>query len=442
MFGCGGSSGGGSSAFKLFATDDLHPGYSGVWVKIFKADVRDSNGATVNLFSSTEGLTVNLRALNDGAAKFLLLAPGQLPNGSYNKITFELDKSVTLVATPSGTVSTANFPNGLDSTMAGRSNLSVDFSPVLVIPGTSKVAIDFDLKNWTVSGGVITPVLEKHNGNGLDDPTRHEKFEFRGIVSGLSGAVPTQTFTITLKNGGTVNVSTDDMTQIVADGATATLANGQKVEVYGAFDPLTNNIVAKIIRSESEFENENKAIGVVSSPNNVSKTFTLTPSYTRGFAPQGVTITVQTNSNTRFRGAHGVELTETQFYAALQTAGANTTAEVEGTYDSGTNTLTAKSVHYESESDMGEDEAKGTTTTVDTGTQTFSMSVSESDGFNLPGGDLPVALDPNVEIKDKNGNVLTGSAFMTLIAANAKNVEIKGAYSNSVFTASIIRIKN
>ena len=105
IFGCGGS-GGGSNAFNLFATDDLHPGYSGVWVKIFKADLKSSTGATVNLFTSTDGLTVNLRALNDGAAKFLLLAPGQVPNGTYNKIVFQMDKTVTLVATPSGTVST------------------------------------------------------------------------------------------------------------------------------------------------------------------------------------------------------------------------------------------------------------------------------------------------------------------------------------------------
>ncbi len=444
MLGCGGSGGGGggSTAFKLFATDDLHPGYSGVWVKIFKADLKSSTGGTISVFNSTTGLTVNLRSLHDGAAKFLLLAPGQVPDGSYNKIVFELDKSVTLVATPSGAVSTANFPNGLNSTVAGHSDLSLDFSPALIIPGATRVAVDFDLKNWVVAGGVITPVLERHNEIGLDDPSRHQKFEFEGLVGNLAGTPPTQTFSLTLKHGGTVSVSTDDTTQIVGDGGVTTLANGQKVEVYGAFDPTTNKIVAKIIRSESEFEDENKAIGILSNANVGSLTFDLTPSYTRGFAPQGEKIIVQTNGTTKFRGAHGSTLTEAQFYAAVQAAGANVTVEVEGTYSSGSNTLTAKSVHFESESEMGEDEGKGATGSPDSIEGTFNVTLTESEGFTPPGGPLPVKVGPNAEFRDKNGNSITKSAFFDIITAGSKTVDIKGAYASNLFTASRIRLRN
>ncbi len=444
MFGCGGSGGGGSSAFNLFATDDLHPGYSGVWVKIYKADLKDTTGATVNVFSSTTGLTVNLRALNDGAAKFLLLAPGQVPNGTYNKIVFELDKSVTLVANPSGAVTTVSFPNALDDlTTAGHSDLSLTFAPPLTVPGTPKVCIDFDLKDWTVAGGIVTPVLTKHDGADLDDPSRHEKFEFRGLVSGLAGTAPFQTFTLTLKSGGTTTVTTDDTTQIVSDGASATLANGMKVEVYGAFDPLLNSIMAKVVRSESEFENDQKAIGVVSNPNLLAETFTLTPSCTHGFAPQGTSITVKTDNTTHYRGGHGANLTEAQFYTALAAAGANATAEVEGTYDSGSNTLTAKSVHFESETDMGDAEAKGTTTAVaDAIAGTFDLTASETDGFSNPGNPLHVAVTATAEYRDKHGLTMTQSDFFTAIIAAPHQIEIKGSFASSIFTASRLRLKN
>ncbi len=442
MFGCGGGGGAGSSAFQLFVTDDLHPGYSGVWVKIFKANLKDATGASAQVFNSTDGLTVNLRDLHDGAARFLLLAPGQVPDGTYNKVVFELDKSVTLVAKPSGAVSTANFPSSLDSTVVGHSDLSVDLSPTLIVPGAPRLVIDFDLKNWIVAGGVITPVLNHHNGSGLDDPSRHHKFEFEGLIGNLAGTPPTQTFSLTLKHGGTVSVSTDDTTQIVGDGGVTTLSNGQKVEVYGAFDPTTNKIVAKIIRSESEFEDENKAIGILSNANVGSLTFDLAPSYTRGFAPQGEKIIVQTNGTTKFRGAHGSTLTEAQFYAAVQAAGANVTVEVEGTYSSGSNTLTAKSVHFESESEMGEDEGKGATGSPDSAEGTFNVTLTESEGFTPPGGPLPVKVGPTAEFRDKNGNSITKTAFFDIITAGSKTVDIKGAYASNLFTASRIRLRN
>ena len=443
MLGCGGSGGGGSSnSFKLFATDDLHPGYSGVWVKIFKADLKSSTGGTVSVFNSVDGLTVNLRSLHDGAAKFLLLAPGQVPDGSYNKIVFELDKSVTLVATPSGTVTTANFPAALDSGVAGHSDLSLNFAPALVIPGATRVAVDFDFKNWVVAGGIVTPVLERHNESGLDDPSRHEKFEFKGIVGNLSGTVPDQTFTLALKNGGSASVSTDVTTQIVGDGNISALSNGLKVEVYGAFDPISNKIVAKIIRAESEFEDEDKAIGIVSNANLGTLTFDLAPGFTRGFIPQGEKIIVQTNGSTRYRGAHGSTLTASQFYQAIQAAGQNAIIEAEGTYNSGSNTLTAKSVHLESESEMGEDEGKGATSSPDSFEGTFSVTLTEFEGFNPPGGPLPVMVGPNAEFRDKNGNAITKSAFFEIITVASKTVDIKGAYANNIFTASRIRLRN
>ena len=442
MIGCGGGSGGaGSNSFNLFATDDMNPNYSGVWVKIYSADLKNSTGGAVNLFTSSTGLTVNLRALNDGAAKFLLLAPGQVADGSYTKITFELDKTVNLVASPSGAASTATFPNAFDAPTTGHSDLSVDFVPPLTVPGTTKVIIDFDLKNWVVSGGVITPVLDKNDGTGFDDPGRHEKFEFNGAVADLAGTAPLQTFTLTLKNGGTAKVSTDATTQIVADGNVTTLANGQKVEVFGAYDPTANSIVAKIIRSESEFEHNQKAIGLVSNPNLGAETFSMMPAVTRGFAPTGTTITVKTTSTTHFRGGHGVNLTEAQFYAALVLAGPLAVGEAEGTYDAGTNTLTALSVHFETNCDLGDAEANGATVAgANVNAGTFDLTASTSHGFTAPANPLHVVVSTDAEFRDGHEHAMTKADFFTAITTGGQSVEIKGSFANNLFTASRLQL--
>ena len=444
--GCGGSGGGIlGSAFSMFATDDANTNYTGVWVKVYSIDVKNSTGGSVNIFTSATGLTVNMRALNDGAAKFLLLAPGQLPNGTYNKVNFELDKSVTLVATGSGVSSTANFPDALNATTTGHSNLSVDLAPALTIPGATKVIVDFDLKNWTVAGGIITPVLKIHDGTGFTDPTRHEQYDFEGAVTGLTGTAPTQSFTITLHQGGTVIVNTDATTTINGENGLTTLANGQKVEVFGAFDPTTSTIAAKIIHVDGSSTNNDgvaKAVGTASAGDPVAQTFTLAPKCTRGFAPQGATITVSTSSTTVYHGAHGATLTETQFYTALAGAGANATAEARGTFDAASNTLTATSVSIESESDMGDAEAQGTASAGDSVAGTFQLTATQTHGFTAPGGPISVTLASDVQIRGSHDTHLTNSDFFTAIAAGSVKVQIQGSFSNSVFTATEIQVGN
>ncbi|OWU65377.1 MAG: hypothetical protein CBB60_005010 [Armatimonadetes bacterium Cent15-Ar3] len=442
--GCGGasSSSGGTGNFQLFVTDDLHTGYSGVWVKVYKAQIKNSAGASTTLFDSVDGTTINLRQLNDGASKFLLLAPGVLADGTYNKIEFVLDKSVTLVASPSGTSSTGNFPASLDDSTAGRSKLEINLSPALVVPGATRVAIDFDLRNWTFVGGVVTPVLAVHPGTGLDDSARHERFEFKGLVRDLSGTSPTQTFLLGLRTGGTLTVATDANTSIVGDGASA-LANGLKAEVYGDYNPVTKTVSARVIKLESEFEDEAKAIGAASNIVELSNSFDVAPKYTRGFAPQGEKVSVVTNSTTtRFRGNHGSTLTSAQFYAALTAAGANAVVEVEGVYSSSTNTITAKSVHIENESELGGDEAKGTSSVPDAEAGTFSIQISEHEGFDAPeSGLVPVKVSSATQYKNTNGNSMTKAAFFEALAAGSKVVKVEGIYKDGLFSPGKAELK-
>jgi hypothetical protein len=443
--GCGGgsTSSGGTGNFQLFVTDDLHAGYSGVWVKVYKAQVKNTAGASTTLFDSTEGTTINLRQLNDGASRFLLLAPGVLPDGTYNKIEFVLDKSVTLVASPSGVSSTGNFPASMDDSTAGRSKLEVTLSPALVLPGTTRVCIDFDLRNWTFASGIVTPVLGVHPGTGLDDSSRHERFEFKGLIRDLSGTSPNQTFILGLRTGGSVSVVTDANTSIVGDGASA-LANGLKAEVYGDYNPTTKTVAARVIKLESEFENEAKAIGPALNVVELTNSFDVRPKFTRGFAPQGEKVGVVTNpSTTRFRANHGSTLTSAQFYAAVVAAGTNAVVEVEGTYNSASNSITAKSVHIENESELGGDEAKGSSSEPNLDGKTFKITVSEHEGFDVPeGGVITVKVTTATRFRNANGSEMTLPGFYEVLAGGSRNVKVEGIFRDGVFNAGKAEFRN
>ena len=444
ILGCGG--GGGlaalSKSFNLFITDDASATYSGVWVKLYKAQLVDSTGKPVVVFQSTEGLTVNLRQLNDGAAKFLLLAPGQVPDGSYTKVQFEVDKTVNLVAAANGAASTAVFPDSL-SDPAGNSMLTLNLAPALVMPGAGKVIADFDLKNWNVVNGVISPVLKTHDGTGLGDSSRHEKFDFDGVIGPLSGTAPNFSFALTLKSGGTVNVICDDTTDVVGQGDNAGLVAGRSADVYGSFDPTTNSIKANVIKYDpvSTTQGLVAAIGLASNVDANGGTFDIAPKFTKGFAPKGATVSITTDGTTAFLGKKGLVLTKDQFFAALAAAGANANVDLSGTYNEGGNTIAAKAVHVDNEADFGSASAAGKTSNPDPVALTFNLAVSASEGLGDGVTSVKVQLSYDAQIKGPNGVVATNDQFFALLAQKSYSLGAKGVWNTSTQTLVASRIE-
>ncbi len=442
LLGCGGAGGTFASAFNLFITDDASTQYSGVWVKLYKAELKGEGDKSVVLFESAEGVTVNLRQLNDGASKFLLLAPAKVPDGTYNKVQFEVNKTVDLVAVGTGAASTAVFPEGLNNT-TGNSVLVANLSPSIVMPGAGKVVVDFDLKHWDVVNGVITPVLKHHDGSGLEDESRHERFEYHGIIGNLSGVAPTQTFDLSLKTGGTVHVVTDDSTDIVGEGTNAGLAGGLRAEVYGIFDPASGSVKANIIHFANAHEGNEmaKATGKASNANSEAGTFDLAPKYTKGFAPKGDIVSVVTNSETQFRGRHGANLTQTEFFFAMASSGANGSIDLKGSFDEGSNTITAQEIHIEHESEFGSALAGGRTSNPNAEALTFDIAVARSTGIEGIGDSLKVQLLPDVEIKGPHGVVASKAQFFSLLNEKSRLVGIKGAYNSETQTLVASRVE-
>ena len=91
---------------------------------------------------------------------------------------------------------------------------------------------------------------------------------------------------------------------------------------------------------------------------------------------------------------------------------------------------------------MGDAEAKGSTGVADATAGTFDITVSESEGFTFPGGPLHVSVSTNAEYRNHQGLTMTKDEFFSAIVAASKNVEIKGSFASSLFTAARLRLKN
>jgi hypothetical protein len=447
VLGCGGgSSSSGTATLDLFITDDLTPDYTGVWVKVYKGSLGKADGSSTTVFESSEGLPVNLRQLNDGTARFLLLAPGPVPEGTYDKVEVILDKTVTLVATGSGTTTTANFPDTYDTT-DGKSRIGLTLDPNLTVPGPNRLVIDFDLKNWTVTGGVVTPVVKRHDGSGLDDPSRHEKFEFKGIIADLSGLLPPQTFALRLRTGGKITVETTVETDIfIEGGATAggNLANGLKAEVYGSFDPATRRLVARVVKAEVEDEDdrdEAKIVGPGFEPNVGDGSFKIRPRFIRGAVPRGDVVNVATTSGTKFKGRRGATLTKGQFFAAFVNVGSEPIVQVEGIYTPETNTITAKSCHIESDAGMGDAEAEGETAEPNAQLKKFKLFVFKASGFDFGSEAITVQAVDGAKYYGVNDQLISATAFFEALAAGSKKVEVKGGFRDGVFYAGKLELE-
>lgn len=447
VLGCGGgSSSSGTASLDLFITDDLTPDYTGVWVKLYKGSLGKADGSSTTVFESAEGLPVNLRQLNDGTARFLLLAPGRVPEGTYDKVEVILDKTVTLVATGSGATTTANFPNTYDTT-DGKSRISLTLDPNLTVPGPNRLVIDFDLKNWTVTGGVVTPVVKRHDGSGLDDPSRHEKFEFKGVIGDLSGSLPPQTFTLRLRTGGSITVETTVETDIfIEGGATAggNLANGLKAEVYGTFDPASRRLVARVVKAEVEDEDdrdEAKIVGPGFDTNPTGGTFSIRPRFIRGAVPKGDVVNVATTETTKFKGRRGATLTKDQFFAAFVNVGSEPVVQVEGIYNAETNTITAKSCHIESDAGRGDAEAEGESAEPNAQLRKFKLFVFEANGFDFGSEAINVQAVEDAKYYGVNDQLISATAFFEALAAGSKKVEIKGGFRDGVFYAGKLELE-
>lgn len=347
--GCGGGSGGsggGSGQLAVFATDGPNDDYSHIWVKIYKIELLSNSGATV-VFDDSAGKIVDLKTLRDqSGGRFLFLGSKSIPIRSYTSARVTLAKDLSVVPNGSSNTEARQFDDSLPGS-AGQSQISFALNNGATLGASDHdLVVDFDLALWTESNGKISPSLRHGDHNGLDDSGRHESEDYHGLVVGLSGSAPNQTFTLSDANSS-FTVNTNASTVIFNDNGTpnAALANGQAVEVTGTFDVTTRTLVATQVKIEDgQHQGEANLKGSVTSSDVGTGTIEVHITRARRFVPNGVDLTVATSGNTLFFNGNGVAIGSAAFFNAISGGGF---LEAEGSYDSNTNVFTATTLKLE-----------------------------------------------------------------------------------------------
>lgn len=443
MFGCGGSggAGGGTNNMSVFLTDDLNTGYSAVWVKIHEVELEYAGGSD-KVFDSSAGVEFDLRSLNSaGANKFVFLNTAGLPARSYTgaKVTFA--KDLTLFPTV-GAPLAVQFDTAFDHG-AGKSRVQFNFVAPVASSDRGSFVIDFDLANWTLAGGLVTPVIKLHSGAGLDDPANHHDEDWHGTVASLSNlGGGAYTFTLNVSASVVLKISVTSSTVVMNSngGASPALSNGAFVEVRGKFNRTSGAIDASVVKLEdSSSSGEQKVEGAVSAINAGAGTFDAAATEVRGFIPSAAVVHVTTSATTHFFSDNGVSMTKEAFFAALS-AGAK--AEAEGTYTAGTNTLAAAKAKLEdhSGSDIW-DEAKGAITAFSAAAGTCSINVTEWEGFAFSSGSsLSVVTTGSTTYRDGNGSSMTQAAFFAAMTTSS-NVKVEGTFATGTMTAKRLEFR-
>lgn len=445
MIGCGGGGGGttaGSNQVSVYATDAPGFAFDHVWVTIYKIVLKSAAG-DVTLLDNTAGTQLDLTQLRNGSTNvFTFLGIASIPAGTYTGATVTVDKTVTAVPTGSTTSVTKTFKN-LD--LNGNKTFNVTFASPKVVSTDGSLVFDFNLARWTDSSGGFDGEVDDHNGAGLEDSSKHFRREFKGIVSDLTGTAPDQTFTLTTPVGIPFTVVTSSTTGLTfSNGAVnPALANAQQVIVHGTFDKTTKQFKADDIRiknNDDGIANPAKAEGAYVSANSAGRSFVMNLQEAEGFAPAGTTVNVVLNDSSVLSARSGIILTEEDFFAQIA---ASEEIRVEGSYNAGTNTLTAKRAKLKGAS--SEDllcEASGAPSAVSLTAKTFTLNVGEfRGGFLRPGVALTVAVDGNTRLVDINGNVVTDiDAFLTSVGS-ATRVSVEGACDPTTRTINAKRVR-
>jgi len=303
---CGGGSGGstftGNSPVSLLLTDAFSDQYAKVWVTVLQVTAQDASGQTVTLYDNPVGNVVNLTELNGVAT---LLNTQNLPAGSYSNFQVSLADAVALVDKTTGQSIAAAFSGtGQPQTVAVTGQISIGTG------SNATIAIDFDLQQFSYdpTTGLVTPVLV----------LRQNPAQIARTVADIDGTVARIVdgthFQLRASHGqGLIDVSLQSSATVfnTADGSvsndTSALQAGQRVSVYGNYDPALMTVDATRVEIQTpmasttpQATNNAKVEGVVSSFDSNSGLLSLDVREA-SFIPAGATLDIDlTASNPVF----------------------------------------------------------------------------------------------------------------------------------------------
>lgn len=443
LVGCGGGGSGIFGGLNIFISDDLSTGYDQIWVTVHEVEIESAGGGHTTVFESADGVLVNLTTLNDGAARFVFLGNNSIDAGDYTGVRVTLAKDLTLVPTGSTNGEAAVFDAAFDNG-SGMTEVSFNFASSETFAGVNNLVIDFDLSLWENVGGVVSPVVVEGDDTGVDNETRHEEDDYEGTVSALRGSAPNQTFTLSSGEGHKIRVSTDaDTVFFNEDGShSPKLASGQRVEVSGVFDGLSDTVLARKIKLEdgSDDSDEVEVKGETFDFDEVGRSFDVAIREAEDFLPSDGVVHVTFSQETMFFDRSGAPMSMADMMALL-TAG-SLDVEVEGTYDDPSNTITATKIKkHHGEGGDHEAEAKGLASEINGDAGTLELTLREWYGFSSGVGTrVTVVTTGSTQFFGPNEESWSAEQFFSEVA-NGALVKVEGAYENGTITAHELVLK-
>lgn len=435
LVGCGGggTTAAGTRNVTFYLTDSFRDDYSQAWFSLFKAEVRDTSGNFTTIYNNDSGLLFDaLRLSDDQGSRYAVLSRVAIRAGTYDRVRLTLGPDVVVVPKSGTDGQNLLMDDSLPKDGSGRVLVEFNLAPPLSTSIDTTLVIDFNLAEFIVNGNRVIPSFRRGSGDRISDDTRHETSEFRGVVTELTAT----SFVLQTGTSGNIPVGYGDSTIIIRDsnGARTTLANGQNVQVKGIFLPGAGFLTALRIKVEDNPGGlgEPEASGKITQLNLETNRMVLVDIFNvQGFVPQGSTLNVVWDETTIIRRS-GVVVPEAQI--------ANFPfAEVKGTYDAATNTLTAKRITLEDDAGGGngiEAQAKGRPTEVDLDQNRMVLTeLREIQGFIPPMGTVVVRWNDDTLFL-RRGDPVDETALNQFPFA-----EVKGFYDQPNNTLMASRIK-
>ena len=334
LAGCGGGGASGSpssASVSVYVGDDFSSSYAQVWTTIYHVDASVDGTSWTPVFDSANGMQTNLSSLSSTAQ---YVGTMSLPPGAYTMARVTVGDHMRLVSS-GGAMTDSPIAASNGAASAGKYTFDVAMPVIASSGATATMALDFNLANFRIQAGVVQMAVQQM------DPARFNGMAHQGWLSGtVSGLNPGVGFTLNMgmMRSVSVQISSASLVTSQATGLAATLADGQRVDVQGTVDPVTEAIGATSVQVLDGGAMTYAGLqGSVASVDSIAGSFQVVPAWATGFAPAASAVTVQTNGSTAFT-------TGMMGSGSVTDVTVGKSVMVTGSYDTGSGVVTASRV--------------------------------------------------------------------------------------------------
>lgn len=421
------------------------------WVKIYQVNLI-SNKGPIPVFESTDGVALELNNLKDKEGpRFSFFGQANVDGGDLVRAEIILDPNYTVLKKDQSEAMKGTFASSL-KTPEGKTRLVMNLNPRGLKNGYYALVLDID-SNRTAGDKdkAVLPVIHEGSKAGVESKDRHERADWVGHVTGLSGVMPAMAFSLKIADTRLLRTLVTPNTQLVAPSESkepnVTLAENQQVLVRGQFDPVQKTLLASTLRILSDksrpapFSASGDLKVLAGEDPDKPSRFALSTKSAIGFIPAAVSVVVAPDAKTEFLGLNGLKVDLKEFLSQLP----NSEVVVDGTYQESTTSFVPTSIRLESPVNASGKpkiilaEADGNVLLSNNKAQTLKIKLTNKIGFELKTDELAIISTQETKFQDEEGKDLKVDEFFTKAIAS-QLVHVKGVYSNGKIVASKLNL--